>query len=177
MRIIPIILTIFFFSCSTLKYINPNDNRSTLMQTSLSSLNGDYEILSVDTSRTTLDFALTFKKYRRFDIKSNYKVSLKAIDNQHIETSIFKNDTLLKTKVLKGKIENNYFCFNIKKLSPFYFIFNVFGNKKTRIGKLESGDLLVDCRHFQVATLVIIPLTGGRDEEYDMVFRRKTASR
>jgi hypothetical protein len=176
MKSIIILTSFFLFACSTLRQINPLENPSTLSPTSISNLDGNYDIRSSDTVRTTLDFALTFKKYGRFDTKAKYSVSIKAINDRHIQTDILKNDSLLKSKIIKGKFDNGYFVFRNKKLSPFYFIFNVFGSKITRLGQLKSGDLIVDCSHFQVATLVVIPLAGGRDEEYNVVFRRQSAS-
>jgi hypothetical protein len=175
MRILFILTTFYFISCSTLKQIQPKDNRTDLTQNTLSKLNGNYEILSTSNNITSLDFALTFRTYwySRDDAKTKYKISLKAIDNEHLITSIYRNDTLIKTKTLKGIVENNYFLTKSKKF-PITIILNGYRSKTTRIGLLNSGDLLVDCKHVQLAFLLIlpIPLANQREEEYDMVFRR-----
>lgn len=177
MRIIFTICLLSLFSCSTLKQVEKNTNQSSLNDKNFSNINGDYDIFTTDTATTTLDLALTLEKYWWFDRKENYKLSLKVIDNRHLQTDIYKNDSLITTKILTGKLQNDFFVIKKTKILFFYFLINGFGNLTTRIGQLKSGELLIDSHTFKVATLIIIPLTGDRVEQYGLVFPKKNANR
>jgi hypothetical protein len=175
-----IILSVFLFSCSSLKQVISNDKQQSLTKENISKINAEFEIFSSDESNeVTLDLALAFKKYwwRDFNDKKAYRLILKAIDEHHLEVSIFKNDLLLATKTCKFKYKDGKLIIKKRKISPFYFIFNGWGSMTSRLTLLENGNLSVDHDNFQVATLVIIPLTGDRASGYGLEFRRRIASR
>ena len=177
MRIIVTICLLSVISCTTLRKVDNRTNQSPLNELNFSNINGDYDIFSTDTATTTLDLALTLEKYWWFDRKENYSISLKVIDSRHLQTGIYKNDFLIATKILTGKLQNNYFVIKKTKILFFYFLINGVGNLTTRIGQLKSGELLVDAHTFKIATLIVIPLTGDRVEQYGLLFPKKNASR
>jgi hypothetical protein len=172
-----IILSLFLYSCTTLKKAEKNSNQVFLNAETLTKLNGVYDIFTKDTATTTLDLSLTLKKYWWFDWNTPYKLSIKAIDGNHLHADIYRKDSLIDTKIIKGKIKDGYFEIKSTKVIFFYLLLNGFGNMTTRIGLLNSGDLLVDSHHSKVATLIIIPLTGDRVQQYGLVFPRQTDSR
>ncbi len=83
----------------------------------------------------------------------------------------------IKTRIIKGKIKDDYFVFTRRNVSPFWFIINGFGKKTARLGVLNNGDLIVDSRHVIVATIIILPFTGGREQQYDLIFTKQLGSR
>jgi hypothetical protein len=150
-----------------------------ITEQAISSLNGRYEIFTPDSENTTLDEALTLKKYwwKDWTGKGKYSLSLTAIDTRHLKVEIYKDNILLDTKTVNGKVEDGYFVIKHKKILFFYFLLNGFGQLRTRIGLDTSGNLVVDSHHIKFATLFIIPLTGGRVEQYGLVLPKKNASR
>lgn len=165
------------FSCTALKQVEKGTNLSPLNDLNISTINGDYELFSTDTATTTLDLALTLEKYWWFDRSANYRLTLNAIDSRHVQADIYKNEILLTTKILTGKLQDGYFILKKTKILAFYFVINVFGRLTARIGIVESGDLVVDSHTMKVATLLLLPLTGDRVEQYHLVFPKKNVSR
>ncbi len=177
MRIILVICILSIFSCTTLKKVENRADQSSLNAQNFSILNGDYDIFSTDSATTTLDLALTLKKYWWFDRTANFRISLKVIDCRHMQTDIYKNNVLIATKVLTGKLQNDYFVIKKTKVCFFYFLLNGVGHFTTRIGQLKSGELIVDSHTIKIATLILIPLTGDRVEQYGLLFPKSNASR
>lgn len=168
------IYILFLFSCSSLKNVTHNDNKVILSQENLCKLDGEYELFANDTSVVSLDRALTLNKYwwGDFNEKKQYRLLIKTIDKNHIETTVFKNDKLIASKTSKLKIENGSLILKKNRVSPFYFIINVWGSMTTRLILLDNGNLMVDHDNFQVATLIIIPLTGDSEYCCGLVFKR-----
>jgi len=179
MKALLLIPSLFLASCiTTLKPTTPNDSRLPINKTSITKLNGDYNTRSKNNSVISLDWALTFNK--DISVRSQIipsKVTIAAIDERHIKVMLYNGDSLIKTRVIKGKIKDDYFTFKQRSISPFWFIINGFGKNKTRLGLLNTGDLIVDSRSVIVATLIILPFSGGRKEEYNMIFNKQVGSR
>jgi len=167
------------FSCTTLKKVEQVNDYIPLNKDNISKIDGSYDIIANDTSSVSLDLALTFKKYwwRDFDRMHDYMLQIKTIDSCHFQASIFRADELLDNKTIKFKIQDGKLLISKTKLSPFYFIVNFFGDMKTRVTLMQSDNLLIDHDNFQMATLIIIPLTGDRANCKRLEFRRRTASR
>lgn len=174
MRII-VVISFFLASCSALKQAQPIENQQLITQDNISILDGEYGILSPKDKRVTLDLSLLLKKYwwRDSDNLKRYKLSLKAIDKQKLEVSVFKGDSLIDTKNIHYRIEEGALIIKQNKIRPFYFILNGFGTMRTRLRLLNTGDLVVDHSNFQVVALIIIPLAGDRVDDYGRVFKRR----
>lgn len=149
----------------------------TLTNETLHKLNGVYDIHTKDSSDMTLDLALTLKKHYWFDWATPHSIAITAIDANHIKAEVFKDDDLVSTKIIKGKIVNGYFEFTKRKILKFYLLINSFGALRTRLGLLESGELIVDSHTFTFATFVVIGLAGERIEKYDLKFPKRQAIR
>ncbi len=104
-------------------------------------------------------------------------MTIEAVDGKHIKAKLYNRDSLTKTRIFKGKIMDDYFVFTRRNVSPFWFIINGFGKKTARLGVLNNGDLIVDSRHVIVATIIILPFTGGREQQYDLIFTKQLGSR
>ena len=176
------ILTLNFAisSCFNLKPITKNIAVQSL-NNSLSKFNGDYEVYSIDTSFRNLEFALTYSDKIKFDtVELKYeKVNLKAIDKKRIQVSVFKRDSIIKTKIIKGYISQNYFNFRISRLSsikPVYVILNAFATQRNRIALLDNGNLTLDTNGGGFLLLVFVPTFGGGAEFYNLNFKRKIGS-
>jgi hypothetical protein len=174
-------LALLFTSCHTINLLNPitrNDSLQVLTSHDLNKFDGDYEIISVDTSHITLLYALanSTKDYPR-QADKNDKMNLKAIDDRHLKASVYHNGSVLKTKIIKGRLSQNYFQFKLKKLAPFLFIINGYSTQVNRIGLLRNGDLLLDTDHGGILLLVIMPTFGSGTQEYNIKFKRKYSSK
>lgn len=179
-----IILTVAIVasSCTSLKPIVQSGSLQTLTETDLSKFNGDYEIFSIDTSFRTSEFALTYSS--KFDLRNlpmtNDRINLLSIDRSHLKVTVYKKDKVVKTKIIKGHVSQNYFQFKLTRIStirPFYFILNGYATQKNRIGLLKNGDLTLDTAGGGVLLLVIMPIFGTDGELYNLVFKRKPGSK
>lgn len=172
-------LCVIIVSCATLKKTEPIAGQITLTKYNVSKIDGVYDVVVNNTAPVSLDLALTFKKYwwRDFDRMHDYSLQIKTIDSCHLQTSIFRVDELIDQKTIKFKIIDGNLLISKTKLSPFYFIINFFGDMKTRVTLLPSDNLLIDHDNFQMAVLIIIPLTGDRARCNRLEFPRRTASR
>jgi hypothetical protein len=175
MRILIIISVICIgTSCSPLKPVLNNDVEN-IDTYNLNQLNGDYQIFSTDSSSLTLPSALLLDNRHNFWNlpDSDDWINLKLIDSTRIEISLYDNGIMVKKKVRKGKLENNYFEFKRAVKMKFWFILNGFNENKTRIGLGRNGDLIVDEIGGGVAFLILIPVGGADNSFYGVRFKSK----
>ena len=161
-------------SCSPLKPVLKNDVDN-INTHDLNQLNGDYQIFSTDSSSLTLPSALLLdRRYNYWDLTdSNDWISLKLIDSNRIEISLYDNGVLVKKKIRKGKLENNYFEFKRNVKIKFRFILNGIFENEVRIRLGQNGDLIVDENGSSTACLIIIPVGGAKSDFYGVRFERK----
>jgi hypothetical protein len=181
MTVATIVLSIFSNSCTSLKPITANSSLQTIGPSEISKFNGNYEIISLDSSFRTLEYALTFSgQFDFLDLpKNNDRVNMAIIDSRHLKISVYKSDTLIVSRIIKGRIFQNYFHSNLTSIAfvkPFYGILNIYRRQKVRLGLLQSGDLILDCDTGGVLLLVAFPIFGSSDEQYNLVFKRRADS-
>lgn len=184
--IIPFI-ALYLFSCHSIKPIVQNNLLQSLNAADLAKLDGEYEIISSDTSYPTLARALTFtdKKYLiNFDqlhqlVEKNVRLKITSLDATHLKINVYNNEGIVKTKVIKGELDQNYFVFRQTKISPivpFFFILSLVKKQENRIGLTKSGDLLLDSYEGGVLLFLFMPTFGGDAESYNLIFRRKKST-
>lgn len=171
-------------SCNSLKPITQNNLLQTLSSHELSKLDGDYEILSTDTSYPTLARALTFtdKKvlndFNHIDqlVKNDFRLNIKSLDERHLKVTLYRQNKIVKTKTIKGKLSDNYFQFKMTKISPvspFFLILSLYKKQENRIGLTKNGELLLDSYEGGVLLLLVVPTFGGDSDVYNLIFKRK----
>lgn len=156
-----------------LKPVTQNDSLQTLSANNLNKLNGDYEIISVDSSFRTLSHILAY--YNKFNFenlpKTNDRINLLLINPSHLKVTLYKDNRVIKTKVLEGQLSQNYFLFKATHIRLFLLL-NAYAKQIGRIGLLNSGDLTVDTDDKGLVNLVVIPIFGGGAELYNLIFKR-----
>jgi hypothetical protein len=170
------ILGIALTSCYSLKPVVPYfEHLQTLTPDNLRIFDGDYNVFSNDTSYWTSEDALINAdvfNYEQRPVNCD-RVRLKAISRNRMEVSVFKDGTIIKKRIIKGRITNNYFEFRLRKFTILYIVFNGISFTHTRISLLKNGDLTADCYAGGFLTLVIVPTFGSGDEHYDLVYKRR----
>ncbi|MEP7374323.1 MAG: hypothetical protein ABI675_13085 [Chitinophagaceae bacterium] len=177
-------MVVWLFSCNSIKPVTLNNLLQTLSSGEIAKLDGEYEIISSDTSYPTLARALTFagKKYlnsfNHLDqlAKRDIRLKIKSIDDRHLRITVYSRDKVIKTKEIKGRLAENYFHFKLTKISsvfPFYLILNLYKRQENRIGLTKSGDLLLDSYEGGVLLLIFIPTFGGDTGSYNLIFKKK----
>lgn len=155
------------------------DSLQTIEKFGLSTLNGDYEILSLDSNNLCkLDDVFFYSLlFREMHPSKNKYVSLEAIDDRHINATLFVDDKKVKAKTIKGRLVNKYFEFHTTRLK-FRFIINVYAQQSGRLAVSKDGDLYLDNNQGGIAFLVIlpIPLSGSSYDTYNLKFRKKNKS-
>lgn len=99
------------------------------------------------------------------------------MDDHRIEVSVFKDERIVKRKIIKGRVVNNYFEFRFRKFAVKYVILNGYGFQNNRMVLLKDGSLTIDSDAGGFLVLVIIPTFGAGEELYGLVFKRKTDCR
>jgi hypothetical protein len=176
----------FSSSCTTLKPIVQNDSIAVLTSNNIEKFNGEYDILSSDTSYPTLAYALTFldnKYLNDFNHLNNLferdmKITIRAIDNTHLKVAVYSKNNVVKSRVLKGRVFENYFHFTITKLSsisPFYLVLNRYRKQKNRIGVYKNGDLTLDNLEGGALLLIIMPTFTGGNDRYNLIFKKRNS--
>lgn len=165
-----------FSSCALfrplpLKPVHNSDTVRTIERSGLSEFNGDYEILSVDSSFNTLDYTFT---YKRKSTGINDYINLSVIDDRHIRATLFVNDKIVKSKKITGRVNNNYFSFHSWHLS-WKYVFILYGQQTNRLALSKDGDLYLDTNNGGIAFFLImpVPLSGSSIDSYNLKFRRK----
>jgi hypothetical protein len=146
-----------------------------LEKTDLSKFNGNYQIISVDSNSSKLDYAFTYK-YLVNSKKpgENDYVNLSAIDDRRIKATLFVNGKVIKPKIIKGSIRNNYFQFHTNMLSV-RIIFFLYAKQTNRIALSKDNDLMLDTNSGGIGFLLIlpIPLSGSSMDDYNLKFKRR----
>ena len=132
--------------------------------------------MSTDTSSHTLEHIFTYSSkfhYRNLPGKNDF-IQLTVIDGKHIKASLLANNEVVKTKIIKGRITNNYFEFHTSHFK-FRFIINVYEQQSGRLALSNEGDLYVDVNRGGGAFLVFmpIPLSFASDDGYNLKFKRR----
>lgn len=171
-----ILITGIFFSCSTLKRIQPNDNKKINNVNSLKAINGDYKLNQNEhCGGMSLDAAFDFKTEFNCINKpySTYFMRLTTLDEKRIKAELFQGNKLIEEKTLRGKLRKNYFIINASLKFPlFYGIFNVYRSRKTRIGVLPNGNLTIDNDTGGCGMLVVLPLICSGNDSYGIKYKR-----
>jgi hypothetical protein len=142
----------------------------------LSKFNGDYEIISTDTSSHTLEHIFTYssKFHSRNLPGKNDFMRLSVIDGKHIKASLLVNNEVVKTKIIKGRIINNYFESHTSHFK-FRFIINIYEQQSSRLTLSNVRELYVDINRGGGAFLIFmpIPLSFASDNGYNLKFKRR----
>ncbi len=173
------LLLTFMTSCATLHRDEFRSQQILIHKGNYHLLDGQYSRHSnkTDSLRKNGDdlFWNIFRKGHHHIIidEGNCSVKLQTIDPKRLKATYLKNDSIIDSRIMRGRIKNGYF-----ELRRNYFIvpaifFNICRTIKFRIGLLENGDLTTDYREVAYGTgFVIIPFYSD-DKEMDAEFKRK----
>ncbi len=169
------IAIVHFTSCSTLQYSGNKESPLLQTQKGLERYNGDFNILSNDTSFLTLPHIFTYNNYfnpKRLPGKCD-KIRLTALDQNRLEVAVFNDSTVITRKVIRGRLSEGRFYFKVRKISPIYIILNGYVWQTNQMELLENGDLSVHTKYGGLWFLTVVPTFGGRSEVRNLVFSRK----
>jgi hypothetical protein len=171
---------ICFSSCTLfrplpLEPIHNDKSVQRIGKSDLSRFNGDYEILSGDSSSFTLDYTFTCKSLfnlKKLPGEKDY-INLSALNEKHIKATLFVNDKIVKSKIVKGHMDNNYFKFHTTHFSLKY-IFILYRQQTNRLALSNEEDLFLDTNSGGIGFLLImpIPLSGSSADTYNLKFKK-----
>ena len=158
-----------------LKPIHNSDSVQRIDKSNFSKFNGNYEIVSVDSSSDKLDYTFTYKyNYLLKDLPGkNRYVNLSVIDDRHLKATLYTDNKKVKSKTIKGRINNNYFEFHKTHITLKYVII-IWAQQTNRIALSPEGDLYLDTNRGAVGFLLIIPIpfSGSSMDTYNLKFKR-----
>ena len=161
------LLISIFTSCASLKSDKFVDGQIELTKQNLTSINGKYTRNPVNQSEKWKGDLFWNFYTRGFNVGADSlcAVELNIIDERRLNVTIMKNDSIIKSKVLKGKIKNGYFEMKRRVFFIPTIYLNVFRTTKFRIGLLENNNLTTDYKQVSWGTgFVIIPFINNEKE-------------
>lgn len=172
--VILLFILIFLVSCVSLKAPVEQESRVALTSEQLQLLNGEYEILSDGNSHILLDYCLLGK--RKFDLINRPgptdRIRIEAISKDRLKVTMLQGQETLKQKKIKGKLVGGYYVFKSNQLLPLIAI-NIYGHQEVRLGLNAERNLTVQFAGTTVVFIVVVPVTGGKNEEDHLVFKRR----
>ncbi|MEO6948201.1 MAG: hypothetical protein ABI123_01120 [Ginsengibacter sp.] len=173
---LPIIMIIFLCglsSCSSLRKAQPSKSRVNLDESTIHVLDGKFiERVKIPNKKNPASLSWNiFDRGYNAESQESY-IEIKAISSNQLSISYWDSTTLLKSKIFKGRIKNDYFIFKRKYLViPAIFV-NLFRNRSFRIGLLPNNNLITDYSQFSFATFYIIFPDISVRREFDVEYRR-----
>ncbi|RZS93985.1 hypothetical protein EV197_2567 [Aquimarina brevivitae] len=173
------LLISIFTACASLKSDPFVDGQMELTKHNLYALNGKYTRNPVHHTKTHKGDLFWNFYTRGYNVGADSlcAVALKVIDEKQLNVTIMKKDSLIKSRILKGKLKNGYFEMKRRVLFIPSIFLNVFRTSKFRIGLLENGNLTTDFKQIAWGTgFVIIPFYNKKKEfnvEYAKIDRDK----
>jgi hypothetical protein len=170
------ILTFFshlFFSCSTLKQAADCKDRIPLKETNLADLNGKYNNAqrpNKDSIKTDLYSDIFDRGYTPKDSINYFQI--KALDNNKLSVSYWDKNQIIKFKIFKGKINEDYFVFRRRFLVIPAIGVNLFRNRKFRIGLLPNGNIITDYNQVSLGSFYVILPFLEKKKYYGVEFER-----
>lgn len=161
-------------SCATLKSDKYVDGQIELTNQNLNLINGKYTRNPVNQSEKWKGDLFWNFYTRGYNVGADSlcAVELKIIDERRLNVTIMKNDSIIKSKILKGKIKNGYFEMKRRVFFIPTIYLNVFRTTKFRIGILENDNLTTDYNQIAWGTgFVIIPFFD-KEKEPDFEYKK-----
>lgn len=162
-------------SCLNLK--EPTNSVKPYNKDTFANLNGTY-YSHVDTnifwSLADLLIIDYQSKYGRFKNSDSLKCKIEVIDSHNlILTVIINNDVEMGTR-LQGLIYDNYFYLKVQKNVENYFgfILKIIEKRKTRIGLLSNGDLLVENKSMFTSSMFFVRGRHYYESSENNIFKR-----
>jgi hypothetical protein len=154
-------------SCAILKSDKFIDGQIELSEKNIDLLNGEYMRASINpTEKPKGDLFWNFYT-TGYSLRADslYSVTLKVIDGNHLNVTLLKSDSVIKSKTLKGKLKNGYFEMKRRKFIVPAIFLNIFRTTKFRIGLLENNNLTTDYKQISWGTVfVVIPFHDKETE-------------
>jgi len=105
------------------------------------------------------------KLKKKFNIDS-LTLQINPIDEKSLELMFFNKDSLLETKILKGKYENGYFSARtIHRIEGLFPLLWGPADQNMSFGITEQNNLVILESHGGLAILVIAPIWGNNDQK------------
>lgn len=171
-----------FTGCSPLKKIPDKGVQKIADSNDAKKMNGSYKLLRNEPDNFILSLEDIF--YFRSDYHngnradSTYLMQLKFLDERTLRADLYKKDSLIETRIAKGKIRKNYFILRDHIEVPyFYLLFNVFKSGKSRIALLPNRNLKADFASGGCGLLVLFPVICAGTDVYDLTYERIESGR
>jgi hypothetical protein len=117
----------------------------------------------------SLWYELNYNRRDTFKAPENSTVTLEVLDNTKLKAVLKKDSVVIKTVVLSGKYKEGYFSVKrYYRIIPFPFIYFRHDDHKIRIGKTQSGSLVLDAAESHSGWVLI--MAAGYREQYDLRF-------
>ena len=175
--------SVFFSSCTLLSPLslkppekNAAEQRSEIV--SLSQFNGEYLMFpdGISPGNYSLDDLFTYKSVFSSDKlpEPNDYIRLQAIDERRLKATLFVNDRIVKSRIIKGRRSGSFFEFHRSHMA-FKFISTIYSKQTGRLTLTKEQNLCMDINSGGIAffLFVPIPLSGSAHDTYSLMYLRR----
>jgi hypothetical protein len=159
--------------CSTLNHSKAGSGNLPLTDSSFFLLNGEYEIISRDTSHIMLDYCLT--GIQKFDLvnrpDSGNRIRLETLPGRRLLVTVLSGNLSIRRKKIKGNLKDGYYMFKLRILRP-YVVFNFFNEQEVRLSLASNKSLIVELVGTTTFFVLFVPVTGAKVEEQSLEFKK-----
>lgn len=180
-----IMFTIILQSCVSFKEGLKNPNP--VSEIFIKSLNGTYQAWDLDRRNwkpmelwkyddffDEIDRKL-LKDTSAWDTTSTRNFQLEAINRNKIQVTYIKNDTVVRTRIIRTNLKKDGYLYLKNKNVGFVlipFIVGAIDVKKTRMGLTESGDLIFDVAKYRGGAIFFFIFLDWQNSAYRKIYQR-----
>lgn len=173
------LLMTFMTSCATLHQDKLHSQQVPINKDNYHLLDGHYSRNCIKKDSTRIQgndlFWNFFRKGHHHMIQDENvcSVHLQSLSTKRLKVTYLKNDSIIDSLIMKGRLKNGYFELRGKYFIVPAIFFNICRTIRFRVGVLENGNLSADYREAAFGTgFVIIPFYED-DKNMDIEFKKK----
>jgi hypothetical protein len=178
MKILIILISIALTNSGCFTYQLNDDVKAITLKNNKLALNGTYQNYDTATSNQQLDFWQTLNKKTKDNFKvgipnNNEFVKLEVLSKTQIKASLLFQDSVIKTTLLKGKFEGNFFSVKKRRkgiVIPFLYVRT--RGYKILLAKNNHNQIIINAFDHQFGWILL--LHAGHTKPYDMLYNSKS---
>ncbi|MEE1945364.1 hypothetical protein VRU48_09605 [Pedobacter sp. KR3-3] len=170
--------------CSACSFQKNLTNPNPLTSGNLTTLNGKYDIVSLENVSSPKPHRLgenflqeidrkLLKDTLAFDSTKKYGFELQVLTGKRLKINYLEDGKVARERILKTKLKSDGYLYLKNKNVGFVIVPYVFGAldvKKTRLTKTATGDLVFDVTNHVSGAIMLIGFLDGRTWKYRNVY-------
>lgn len=175
MKTLLLILTIFLFSCQSVR-LSKRTGKDLYLTKDSKALNDTFKNNTIDSSSYTA--ASIWQRLSNKDYKAEYlvntTVNLNIVDQNHLHAKLLLGDIVLEERILKGKFKRGYFAVNNRLKASFTAgpLLWAFAGFKIHLGVTKENELILFESNAGSTVILVLPIFWAGSVD-NMKYQRK----